>query len=198
MLVFRGRNRYLAFLATAVPIALMWLPFVIADHRTLSSLGSFGLPVAPSTPLAVLGIHSIGDAGTWRLVQFAVELVAAVVVVQLGAWEATAVVVVTVRLLLDPLNFSYYSAGLLLCAIAFDLLMWHRPMPILTLIATGAFLSNSALLTTPESRAAVRIVTYTAVLTVAFIGIGIRRARRSADASVDTRRGVSFAWFARD
>ena len=105
-----------------------WLPFVLADPATVSSLG--GLHVVPdlgSVP-HLLGLR--GDASRWlRPVQFGGGIVAGIIAAQRRSYLAVPMVAVAWRVASNPSDFSYYGLGPLLVALGIDLVI-RRPRTI--------------------------------------------------------------------
>ena len=121
--------------ATAVAgavTAAAWLPFVIGDRATLSALRP-AVQTAPASVLALFGVP-VGDAPAWvRPVQFGAAIALGTLAVARGRWGAVLLVGIAVRVALDPQVFLYYSAGLLVAALAWDLLRSPRPLPVWSL-----------------------------------------------------------------
>src|SRR2546427_11528330 len=151
-------------------LARAWGPFVLADRATLE-VASFPLPVFRSVPIAVMGIHRISEPGLWRALQFASEALAVTAVTAMGGWAAAPVVAVALRLVLDPFNYTYYPAGLVFAALAFDLLVWRRTMPVLTVVASLVLVSESKFVMSPHTRGAIRLAAYGATFAVALISV---------------------------
>lgn len=110
-------------------VAVAWLPFVLADPHTLHAVSSFVLPNSPSSALRAIGVLSAHTPRWDRPVQMVVGAGLAALAVRRGAWPAVIVVALAVRVLLDPSVFTYYTAGLLLGAVVFDLVAtsWRLP-----------------------------------------------------------------------
>lgn len=134
--VFKGRQLRIALAALGPALVLPWAPFLIGDPHTVQS-GNFPIFVQPAAPVTALGVHTqlLHHTAIWRLVQFAAEGLAVLAVLRWRLWGAALLACFAVRLLLDPMSFSYYQASFAAAAIAFDLLVWRRSMPIATLIA---------------------------------------------------------------
>ncbi len=168
-------------IAGAITVAA-WLPFVIADPSTLSAVRPQVMTV-PASVLALLGVP-LGDAPLWvRPVQFGAALLLGSVAVARGRWAAVPLLGIALRVGLDPEVWLYYSTGLLLAALAWDLLRSPHPLPVWTL--AGFVLLDVAYVAVggDHQRAVLRLV-ITASVVVA-IAVVPRRARpqpRPADA----------------
>ncbi|CAN5447860.1 hypothetical protein BH10ACT8_BH10ACT8_11510 [soil metagenome] len=118
----------------AFTVALAWLPFYLADPRTLS-VASFKIPNELATSLRVLGVHTAMTPSWDRTAQIALAVVLGLILMRRGRWSAVIVVAVAARILLDPSTKSYYDAGLLLGAVLCDLVLLAGPIPMLSVTA---------------------------------------------------------------
>lgn len=107
---------------------LPWMPFLIADTHTLR-ITSFTILNAPDSVLRAVGVATSNTPPWDRPAQL-------VLAVALGLWclrinrpFAVPAVALTVRLLLDPGTYSYYTAGLLLACLYVDLTRSRRQVP---------------------------------------------------------------------
>jgi hypothetical protein len=147
-----GQARRTALLfATAIATAA-WLPFVLADPATLGAIR----PAVETSPASVLHLFGVPDgvfAPQWvRPVQLGAALIAEGLALARGRWGAVLIVGIAVRIGLDPQVFLYYSAGLVLAALARDLLRSPNPLPLRTL-APFVLLHNAyVVLPTPVHR----------------------------------------------
>jgi hypothetical protein len=136
LLVFHGRERRNAALACSALVFAAWAPFIIADPHTLHA-ARFTIPNDPASALRWLGVRNLRTP-TWdRPAQFAIGGVLAARAVWRRQWPSVLLGAMAVRLLLDPANHHYYSAGLLLGAVLFDAAVARWPIP-WTTIATFA------------------------------------------------------------
>jgi hypothetical protein len=127
----RGRRRAIAW-AAGIALAV-WAPFFVADLGTANSARNL---VAGDSAMKLLGFSGFSPSW-WRAVQLGIAIVAATYVVVKGHWPALLFVAVAVRVVLDPATWDYYAAGLVLGALAFDIIGTKRLVPWWTL---GAFL----------------------------------------------------------
>jgi hypothetical protein len=109
-----------------------WLPFVLADFGTLEAFRP-QVMTAPESVLHLFGAPFHDAPGWVRPVQLAATLACGTAAVVRGRWGAVLLVGISVRLALDPQVFLYYSSGLLVAALAWDLLRSPRPLPLWTL-----------------------------------------------------------------
>lgn len=131
ILALPARDRIRSATLTAVAVALAWLPFILADPRTLA-VGRFTIDNVDNSALRALGVHT-ANTPTWdRPAQLILALAVAVLCIRRGRWAAVPLAVVTARLLLDPQTYPYYSSGLLVCAAILDLLTRDRRLPLWT------------------------------------------------------------------
>lgn len=121
-------------------VAVAWLPFVIADPMTLHA-GKFSIPNDLSSSLRVFGVAAPSTPLWDRPLQLLVGVALGVVAVRRGRWLAVPAVAISVRMLLDPGTYPYYTAGLVLATVLVDL-GWRRTRwPWLsTIVAGGLYL----------------------------------------------------------
>jgi hypothetical protein len=160
-----GRARWRALAIGVGLTALAWLPFVIADSGTLSAATPQDM-VSPASVIRLLGVTSV-DGPTWtRPVQLVAILLVGLVAVRRGRWGAVLLVGVAARLLFDPQVFLYYSAGLVLAALAWDLLRARRQLPVWTVFCFVLLNDAHILVESDTSRAVLRLLLLVAVLAV--------------------------------
>lgn len=141
ILALPARDRIRSATLTAVAVALAWLPFILADPRTLA-VGRFTIDNVDNSALRALGVHT-ANTPTWdRPAQLILALAVAVLCIRRGRWAAVPLAVVTARLLLDPQTYPYYSSGLLVCAAILDLLTRDRRLPIWTAAAAVWYITD--------------------------------------------------------
>jgi hypothetical protein len=125
-------------------LILPWAPFFIGDPQTLQS-GDFPIYVQIAAPVTAVGIHPqlLQHSALWRLSEFAAEGFAVLVVLRWRLWGAALLACFAVRLAADPMTFSYYQASFAAGAIAFDLLVWRRSLPIATMLVGFAWVVST-------------------------------------------------------
>ncbi len=116
--------------------ALPWIPFVLADARTLHQLSRFVITVAEDSVLRQFGSLSLATPTWVRPAQFLLGAAFAIWLVRRGRWVCVPFAVLSVRLLIDPQTYLYYSTGLALAAAIADLTRNDR-RPILTGLVFG-------------------------------------------------------------
>jgi hypothetical protein len=121
LLVALPTQRARASIAAAGTAALCWLPFVLADPASLVA-ARFHIPTSPASSLHTLGLATPTTPAWDRPVQLALGTAVALVAVRRRRWAAVVLLVLGVRVLLDPGAYSYYSAGVVLGALCWDLL----------------------------------------------------------------------------
>jgi hypothetical protein len=132
----RGRRRYVGIYALGCA-ALAWLPFVLADPGTLNAAG-YAIVNEPSSALRALGVTTAGTPSWDRFAQLALGCALGALAVRRGRWPAVLLLGVGARLALDPGVYDYYTAGLLLGTLCWELLGLRRPRPVWTLTAFAA------------------------------------------------------------
>lgn len=137
---------------TALAVVLAYLPFVIADPHTVSAASAFTITNEPSSALRAIGVSDPGTPGWDRPAQIALGCVLGAVAVRRRRWPALLLLGVGARIALDPGVYGYYTAGVLLGALLWDVLGRRRPAPVWTLISGTALavapilISDAALL----------------------------------------------------
>ena len=129
------RQQGAATLVFGAGVLLAWLPFVLGDPATLSALASFTIPVASDSVLRAVGVTAAQTPGWDRPAQIVLAVTLGVLAVQRERGYAVPMIAIAVRLLLDPQTQSYYSAGLLVGTLLFDLGTRRFRLPWATLLA---------------------------------------------------------------
>ena len=132
----RGRRRTPA-LACAAGVAAAWLPFVVADARTLGAAG-FRIPVTATSALRALGVASSSTPSWDRPVQLLGGALLALAAVRTGRWPAVLFAALAVRVLIDPGTYAYYTSGLVLAALYVDLFLVRARIPVYAIAAAVA------------------------------------------------------------
>lgn len=131
----RDQLRPVALYAAAIAVA--WAPFVLGDPNTVRA-ARFTIRTSPASALRALGIHAHRTPRWDRPAQIVLGAVVAAVAVFRRRPGAVLLVGVCVRLLLDPQIYPYYTAGLLVGAVAYDLVATRSPVPIASITAVVA------------------------------------------------------------
>ncbi|GGB47763.1 hypothetical protein GCM10011492_43690 [Flexivirga endophytica] len=138
--------RLKAFTIFVVGTALPWIPFVLADSRTMQ-LSRFVIDVADDSVLRQIGSLSVATPTWVRPTQFLIGAALAIWLARRGRWVCVPFAVLSVRLLTDPQTYLYYSTGLAVAAAIADLTRNDR-RPILTGLVVG-WSAVTMLLATP-------------------------------------------------
>jgi hypothetical protein len=123
-------------------IAVVWLPFLLADPRTVAAVTRFTIPNDRSSALRVLGVMDPRTPWWDRSAQLLLGMAGGAVAVWRRRWPAVLLVAVAARILLDPGVYAYYTSGALLGTIVVDLVVTRWRLPWAT--ATAALLLYAA------------------------------------------------------
>jgi hypothetical protein len=149
MLPVRAWGRAAACMLAAIAVA--WLPFAIADQNTVAAM-HYTIRNLPGSALRALGVNDPRTPSWDRPAQLLIGWVVAAAAVWRGRWPAVILLGVGARIALDPADHGYYTAGVLLGALLWDVLGTRRPVPLWTvtsfaaLTAVHAITKDSALL----------------------------------------------------
>lgn len=110
---------------------LGWVPFLAADASSLDA-ARFRIPVSPQSGLRVLGVDDQTAPAWIRPLQLGLASVFGLVAAVRGRWAAVPFVGFATRVALDAGTHSYYEAGLLLGALAWDQMVGRTRLPIWT------------------------------------------------------------------
>jgi hypothetical protein len=149
MLPVRAWARAAASMLAAIAVA--WLPFAVADHHTVAAM-HYTIRNLPASALRALGVSDPRTPSWDRPAQVLIGWVLAAAAVWRGRWPAVILLGVGARIALDPADWGYYTAGVLLGALLWDVLGTRRPLPVWTvtsfvaLTAVHAVTNDSALL----------------------------------------------------
>ena len=179
VLLAAPRRRWIpAATVVALVVAAAWLPFVLSAS-TLRATG-FTIAVDPTASIRLLGLATAHTPVWCRPAQVLIGSALVGVMAHRHRWSAALLVVVVVRLLLDPATHTYYDAGLLVAACVFDI---SAALPLATLVAlVGVYLPPILLLPTP-TQAVLRLVAL-----VVLLGLSLAVPRRQCADSVASPR----------
>jgi hypothetical protein len=164
-----GRPRRQALLACLALVLLAWLPFLMADPNSLNA-AVFTIQNVPDSALRALGVHDPRTPGWDRSAQIAVGCVFGSLAVWRGRWPAAVLIGVCARIALEPNDYAYYFAGLLLGALCWDLLASRRPQPVMTLSVTALVFALPALGVSPQLHGNIKLWTMVGATLVALLG----------------------------
>lgn len=148
-LTFRSWIR--AVFTALATIAAAWLPFVLADGHTVAAM-QYTIRNTPGSALRALGVRTPRTPWWDRGVQLLSGWTLATASVMRGRWPAVILLGVGARIALDPADHGYYTAGVLLGALLWDMVGTPLPVPLWTvtsfaaLTAVHAVTRDSALL----------------------------------------------------
>ena len=133
-----AHRRAAAAIALAIAIG-PFVPFVVGDPHTLVTLGRFSIANNQSSTLRALGVRASRTPRWDRPAQFALGTVLSVGAYVRGRWEGIILMGVAGRLLLEPGTNHYYTAGLAVGALVWDVLAGTHRWPLLTTWTVGLF-----------------------------------------------------------
>lgn len=160
----------------AAGVAVVWAPFLLAD-RDPASLTRLTIPDAADSALRVLGYHGPSTPPWDRPVQIAGGIAVGLLAVARRRPGAVLLAGLAVRLLLDPGTHTYYTAGLLLAALVFDVTTSAWRVPWTTFAGAVLLLLPHLVAAGPglaSARGAARAVATLAAVALAVAGPGSR------------------------
>jgi hypothetical protein len=198
LFALRGRLAALACGLAATIAAVAWLPFVIADPRTLAA-GKYTILNQGDSTLRILGVGAATTPEWVRPTQLVVCLLVGSLIVRRGRWPAFLLVAVAARLVLDGGTYVYYDAGLVLGALLVDVLVLRFPAPIATFALFAALQILPPLTPTVEDLGIARTAILAACLLGPFAPAPSTRLRRalSLGGPKPTRQAASAALVSR-
>jgi hypothetical protein len=135
MLPIRAWGRAAASALAAIAVA--WLPFALADHHTVAAM-HYTIRNLPGSALHALGVSDPRTPSWDRPAQLLVGCVLGAAAVWRGRWPAVILLGVGARIALDPADWGYYTAGVLVGALLWDLVGTPRPIPLWTVTSFAA------------------------------------------------------------
>ncbi|HEX3784779.1 MAG TPA: hypothetical protein VHX38_34395 [Pseudonocardiaceae bacterium] len=128
------RASWRAVAVAGLVICVAWLPFVLGDPHTLSAAASFTIPNSPASALRALGVTSANTPPWDRAAQIGIGCLLGAVAILRRRFAAVLALGIGARIALDPSVYSYYTAGLALGVLLWDLAGYRRPAPRLSLV----------------------------------------------------------------
>jgi hypothetical protein len=135
----RRRLRAVAIAAgvAAAVIAAAWLPFFVADPGTLTA-ARYTIVNLPDSALRALGVHTPKTPSWDRAAQAATGCALGAAAIWRRRWAAVILLGVGARIALDPAAHAYYTAGVMLGALTWDMVGSRRPLPLWSIASFGA------------------------------------------------------------
>jgi hypothetical protein len=153
--------RWRSALAAAGVAAAAWLPFLIGARNSLKALRP-AVKVAPDSVLDLVGVTTQSLPDWMRIAQLVACLAVGTVLVLRNRPESVIAAAVAVRIATDPATWSYYTPGLVIGVLVWDLLDGRR-FPWATLAAVLG-LAPTWLVPSDAVRAALRAAVAVAVV----------------------------------
>lgn len=184
LLVRPARSAIAAFGVCLAVIAAVWLPFLVYDPHTVHA-AHFTIANAAGSGLRVLGYHGPRTPPWDRPAQLALGGLLGAAAVLRRRWEAVILLATAARILLDPEVYGYYTAGVLLGTVVFDLVATRRRVPLITITAAATLylsrqLSNVHAVPLTNAQLGLLRVSFVIMVVIAVFGAA-RPGRRSAD-----------------
>jgi hypothetical protein len=133
LLALPNGTRWRALAAAVIVMGVAWAPFVLADPQTLHA-ASFTIPNVPASALRALGVGTPSTPSWDRPAQVGLGCLLGVLAVVRRRWQAVLALGIAARIALDPSVYTYYTAGLALGTLWWDLAGRRRPLPVLSLL----------------------------------------------------------------
>jgi hypothetical protein len=142
MLPIRAWGRAAASALAAIAVA--WLPFVIADPHTVAAM-HYTIRNMPGSALRALGVSDPRTPSWDRSAQLLIGCALGVAAVLRRRWPAVILLGVGARIALDPADWGYYTAGVLVGALLWDMAGTPRPIPLWTVTSFAALTAVQAI-----------------------------------------------------
>lgn len=120
LFVVPAAQRLRALACWAGTVALAWMPFLIADPRSVTA-ATYRIQNAAGSALRALGVNDPSTPWWCRPAQLSLGVGLGYLLWRRGRAAAIVLAVIAVRMLLDPGTWSYYTAGLLTGTVLLDL-----------------------------------------------------------------------------
>ena len=161
-----ARDFWRAAVATLAVIAAAWLPFYLADSGTMAA-AHYTIRNMPTSALRALGVTADRTPSWDRSAQVLLGWVLGAVAVWRRRWAAIILLGVGARIALDPGVHGYYTAGVMVGALIWDVIGARRPWPFWSLLCIFALSAIPIMTRDPQvlgdARLAI-VVTFTAAL----------------------------------
>jgi hypothetical protein len=140
-LVPPARSWGLAAAGALAALGAAWLPFALADPHTVAAM-HYTIRNTPGSALRALGVSDPRTPSWDRPAQLLVGCGLGAAAVWRCRWPAVILLAVGARIALDPADWGYYTAGVLVGALLWDLARAPRPVPLWT-VASFVLLTAS-------------------------------------------------------
>jgi hypothetical protein len=159
-----GRRRLALAVAGFVGVAA-WLPFLLADSKTLLAT-RYTIPIDPGSVLRLFGVHSRRTPPWDRFAQLGAALALGMAAIGRRRWQGVVLVGVAVRIMLDPSARTYYTTGFVFAAMVWDLLEPRWWLPFTTICAAALLELPPVLGATPTEAAVLRLISAAGAIAV--------------------------------
>ena len=171
------REWWRAIAVAGAVICVAWLPFVLGDPHTLGAAASFTITNSPASALRVLGVTSASTPPWDRAAQIGIGCVLGAIAVLRRRFAAVLALGIGARIVLDPSVYSYYTAGLALGLLLWDLVGYRRPAPRLSLACLAGLTLAPVVVHDNQLLGELRLWTVV-VVAVAMLALPLRRSSR--------------------
>jgi hypothetical protein len=159
-------------------IGVAWLPFVLGDPHTLSAAASFVITNSPASALRALGVNSANTPPWDRIAQIGIGCLLGAIAVFRRRFAAVLALGIGARIALDPSVYAYYTAGLAIGVLLWDLVGYRKPAPRLGALVLVALTLAPAAVHNNHLLGELRLWT---VLAVAVVMLALPRREPRAD-----------------
>lgn len=128
------RTWVIAAAGAVAVIAAAWLPFFSAAPQTVRAV-HYTIGNMSDSALRALGVDNPQTPHWDRQAQIVLACLLAVIAIRRGRWPAVLLLGAGARIALDPGVHGYYTAGIMVGALLWDLLGRERPAPVWTVIS---------------------------------------------------------------
>jgi hypothetical protein len=149
LLLVDRRDQIRAAIWAVGVMAAGWLPFLIGDPKTAARLSHFTIVNSSYSALRVLGISNANTPSWDRPAQAALGAALALLAIRRGRWPAVILLIVITRIALDPSINRYYTAGIAVGALLWDVLGSRISLPLWSTVVLAMFGSRWVHLSAP-------------------------------------------------
>lgn len=138
------RSRRRAITAVLLVTAALWAPFVLTDPGSVAA-AKFTIPNVRASGLRALGVDDARTPSWDRPAQILAGCALAGLAVARRRWPAVVILGCAVRIALDPNTYVYYSAGVVLGALIWDLMGARRTAPLWSMISMTMLIAETSI-----------------------------------------------------